>query len=42
MLQGKCVIKKDVRLLVNKSIANQKIESKVELPKSIQAPVEKI
>lgn len=36
-----CVIKKDVRLLVNKSIANQKIESKVELPKSIQAPVEK-
>lgn len=36
-----CVIKKDVRLLVKKSIANQKIESKIELPESIVAPIEK-
>lgn len=36
-----CAIKKDVKLLVSKKIANQKIESKVELPEYIQAPVEK-
>ncbi|NLK21729.1 MAG: D-alanyl-D-alanine carboxypeptidase [Epulopiscium sp.] len=36
-----CVIKKDVQLLVSKNIADQKIESKIELPETIQAPVEK-
>lgn len=36
-----CAIKKDVKLLVSKKIANQKIESKVELPEYIKAPVEK-
>lgn len=36
-----CAIKKDVRLLVSKKIANQKIESKVELPEYVKAPVEK-
>lgn len=36
-----CIIKNDVQLIVNKQIANEKIESKVELPKFIQAPVMK-
>jgi D-alanyl-D-alanine carboxypeptidase (penicillin-binding protein 5/6) len=35
------VIKKEVQLLVNKKLANEKIEFKLELPESIQAPVTK-
>ncbi|WP_084757947.1 D-alanyl-D-alanine carboxypeptidase family protein [Defluviitalea phaphyphila] len=35
------IIKKQVQLLVNKNMADEKIEYKVELPEAIQAPVKK-
>ncbi|HOA79607.1 MAG TPA: D-alanyl-D-alanine carboxypeptidase family protein [Defluviitaleaceae bacterium] len=36
-----CIIKKDIQLLVSKKLANEKIESKIELPEYIQAPITK-